>query len=73
MTVMSDIAFKWFITFLTGGLAASWFVYDTINLLRLRGADGGDPLVRDKRFGYVMGLVIGVVGIIGCLRFHGVM
>ena len=73
MNLMSDIAFKWFITFLTGGLAGSWFVYDTINLLRLRGADGRDPLVRDKRFGYLMGLVIGAVGIIGCLRFHGVM
>jgi hypothetical protein len=73
MNLMSDIAFKWFITFLTGGLAATWFVYDSINLLRLRGADRRDPLVRDKRFGYLMGLVIGAVGIIGCLRFHGVM
>jgi len=73
MNVMSDDAFRWFVTFLTGGLAASWLVYDTINILRIRRADGGDPLVRDKRFGYVMGMIIGVVGIIGCLRFHGVM
>ena len=73
MNLMSDIAFKWFITLLTGGLAGTWFVYDAINLMRIRGADGRDPLVRDKRFGYLMGLVIGAVGIIGCLRFHGVM
>ena len=73
MNVMSDDAFRWFVTILTGGLAGTWLVYDTINLLRSRRADGSDPLVRDKRFGYVMGMLIGVVGIIGCLRFHGVM
>lgn len=73
MDIMSDIAFRWFVTILTGGLAASWFIYDAINLLRIRNADGADRLVSDKRFGYVMGMIIGVVGIIGCLRFHGVM
>jgi len=73
MTVMSDEAFRWFVTILTGGLAGTWLVYDTLNLVRSRRADGRDPLVRDKRFGYVMGMLIGLVGIIGCLRFHGVM
>jgi len=73
MNFMSDEAFRWSVTILTGGLAGTWLVYDTINLVRSRRADRRDPLVRDKRFGYVMGMLIGLVGIIGCLRFHGVM
>ena len=69
--LMSPNAFKWFITFLTGGLAGAWFIYDSINLIRTRNADRSDPVVRDKHFGYVIGILIGIVGIVGCLRFHG--
>ncbi len=71
--LMSAGAFKWFLTALTGGLAGSWAIYDTINLIRIRRADRKDPLVRDKIFGYFVGIAIGVIGVIGCLRFHDVM
>jgi hypothetical protein len=70
--VMSPHAFYWFITLLTGIVAGSWAIYDTINLIRTRNYDRKDPVVRDKHFGYVMGIVIGVTGVWGCLRFHGV-
>jgi hypothetical protein len=70
--LMSPYAFKWFLTILTGGLAGSWFIYDTFNLIRIRNADKADPIVRDKIFGYIMGIAIGVVGVLGCLRFHDV-
>lgn len=70
--IMSPTAFKWFLTLLTGGLAGAWLVYDAINLIRTRHLDRSDAVVRDRRFGYVMGIVIGVVGVVGCLRFHGV-
>ena len=35
----------------------------------------GDPTfrVRDKIFGYGMGIIIGALGVLGCLRFHDVM
>jgi hypothetical protein len=74
--LMSPDAFKWFITFLTGGLAGAWVIYDSLNLTRLmRSAtvDRADAVYRDKRFGYVMGIAIGLVGIIGCLLFHDVL
>jgi len=71
--LVSPTVFAWIVTFLTGGLAGTWFVYDTFNLIRVRNADGGDPLIRDRRFGYVMGIVIGLAGVLGCLRFHDVM
>ena len=70
--IMSADAFKWFLTILTGGLAGSWFFYDVYNLFRIRNADKRDPLVRDKIFGYIMGIAIGVVGVLGCLKFHDV-
>jgi len=38
----------------------------------VRHADGRDPLIRDRRFGYFMGMVIGFFGVLGCLRFHDV-
>lgn len=70
--VMSASAFKWFITFLVAGLGGSWLVYDTINLIRFRGLDRSDPVVRDRHFGYVIGILTGAVGVYGCLRYHGV-
>ena len=71
--LVSPIAFKWIVTILTGGLAGSWFFYDSINLIRIRNADSSDPLIRDRRFGYVIGIAIGLAGVLGCLRFHDVM
>ena len=70
--LMSPIAFKWFLTILTGGLAGAWFFYDLYSLIRIRNADKSDPIVRDKIFGYLIGIAIGVVGVLGCLRFHDV-
>ena len=73
MNILSDAQFSWFLTLAVGLLAVAWLVYDVINLVRVRGADGRDPVVSDKRFGYMMGIVIGLVGIIGVLRFRGVL
>ena len=70
--LMSATAFKWFLTILTGGLAGAWFVYDSINLIRTRNLDRSDAVVRDRHFGYVIGIIIGVIGVLGCLKFHGV-
>jgi uncharacterized membrane protein len=73
VNLVSDGAFHAFISVLTGGFAAIWTVHDVIFLARTRGARRGDPLIGDQRFGYVMGIVIGVVGVIGTLRFNGVL
>ncbi|HEU0034631.1 MAG TPA: hypothetical protein VFQ53_28600 [Kofleriaceae bacterium] len=72
MNIVDDTTFKWILTILTGGLAGTWLIYDSISLIRSRNADRRDPLVRDRHFGYVIGILIGVVGVVGCLRFHGV-
>jgi len=73
MNLISADAFKWFLTLTTGIAAGVWFIHDAISLARMRTADRRDPIVGDKRFGYMMGMVIGVIGIVGMLRFQGVL
>lgn len=70
--IVSDVVFKWFITILTGSIAGAWFFYDAFKVVRLIKADKNDPTVHDKRFGYGIGIIIGFIGVWGCLRFHGV-
>ena len=70
--IVSITVFKWLLTILTGGLAGTWFFYDAINLVRLRGKHRRDPSSQDRAFGYVIGVIIGFIGVWGCLRFHGV-
>ena len=70
---IADGTFRWILTFLT--LAASlWAMYDVVKLAKLnaRKPDGRDPLVRDERFGYVMGILIGAFAISGLLLYHDV-
>jgi hypothetical protein len=71
VNVVSDAVFSWFLTFLVGGLSAAWLVYDIRNLTKLRGADARDALVRDRRFGYIVGIVVALIGLVGTARYHG--
>ena len=71
--LMSFDAFKLFISLLTGVVAGLWGVIDLIRFVRLRRADKDDPIVGDKRFGYAIGVMIGVIGVYGVLRYNGVM
>ena len=71
--LMSPTAFKWFISILTAGLAGVWLIYDARNLIVTRNLDRSDAIVRDKHFGFLMGMVIGVIGLYGTLRFHDVL
>ncbi len=54
-------------------IGSFWGVIDAVRLIRLRGADGSDPIVRDKRFGYTIGMFVGAIGYFGILRFNGVL
>jgi len=72
MNLVSDGAFRGVLSALTVG-ASLWAGYDVILLARLRGRGKGDPLVGDQRFGYAMGIAIGLLGLVGTLRFNGVL
>jgi hypothetical protein len=70
MNLVSQNLVTWFVTIVTLSLSVSWLVYDTRNLLRMRGADRKNPLVRDKLFGYAIGILTAIVGIVGVVRYH---
>jgi hypothetical protein len=70
--LVSDSVFRVIITAATGGFSAIWVVHDLLFLSRLRGKDMSDPLIRDQRFGYVMGVIMGLIGVFGMLRYNGV-
>ena len=71
MNIVSETVFRWMITGLTAGVGGTWGVIDGSRLWRLRNA-GPDPLLGDKRFGYGVGVAIGIVAILGCLMFWNV-
>lgn len=68
--LVSHTVFVWFLSLFTGVVAFTWFVYDAIKLFWLRKADGRDPVIHDKRFGYGIGVVIGAIGVLGVLKYH---
>lgn len=69
--LVSAETFRWILTVLAFA-GALWVLYDVVRLAKLRNVDMRDPLVRDKRFGYVIGILLGAFAISGILRFHGV-
>jgi hypothetical protein len=71
--LLSPDAWRWFLILITGLVAGAWLIYDTINLIRTRHLDRSVAANRDKHFGYVMGIVIGIVGVIGTLRYQGLL
>jgi len=71
MNIVSDEVFRWFLTLAVGVVAGIWFVLDTRALFRTRG-QLATPHLHDRRFGYMMGMLIGAVGVIGALRYQHV-
>lgn len=71
MNLIGQHAFGWFLTVCTL-IGSIWALYDVWLLWKLRGGDAKDPVVRDQRFGYAIGIVIGGLALYGTLHFHGV-
>ena len=68
--ILSPRGFEIFLSLAVGVVAGVWLVWDTINLIRARKADGKDAIVRDRRFGYFIGMVIGTIGVLGVLKHY---
>lgn len=68
-TLVSDATFRVLLTLACGGLAAYWVVHDVVFLARLRRAPR-DASFGDQRFGYIMGIVIGIIGVVGAVKFN---
>jgi hypothetical protein len=75
MTELPDGVFRALISLFTGGFAGAWLVHDLLFLARAarhRRAGRRDPILADQMFGYAVGIMIGVIGLVGTLRFNGV-
>ena len=75
MTELPDGVFRALISLCTGGFAGAWLIHDLLLLARAarhRRNGRGDRLLADQMFGYVVGIAIGGVGLVGTLRFNGV-
>ncbi len=68
--LVSDHAFHVWLTIMVGGIGV-WLVWwEVRNLLRLRGKSTADAGVRDQYFGYISGLVIAAIAIVGTLKYN---
>ena len=72
MNIVSDYVFRVFLTAMTAGVGGTWMIIDARRIWRLRDADRSDLLKNDQRFGYGVGVAIGIVAILGCLMFWNV-
>lgn len=66
--LISESAFRWILTILTLA-GCAWALFDIVKFARM--PRGSDP-TGDKRFGFVIGIAVGTLGIAGVLKFHGV-
>jgi hypothetical protein len=67
--IVSHLNYMWFVSLVTGLAAVYWIGIDSVRLRRALSGDRTDPAVKDRIFGSVIGLVVGVVGVIGVLHF----
>lgn len=68
--IVSHDVFIVFITLILVASSVGWAVRDVLFLRRVR-REEPDPVVRrDKIFGALMGMSIGLLGIVGVLRYH---
>jgi hypothetical protein len=73
LKLVSDHAFRIFLSLATAGVGVVWTINELRLMSRLRGKDRADKRVGDQWFGYAIGILIGVIGIVGTLRFNGVL
>lgn len=69
MEIVSDNAFRWFLTLMVGGVGVWLVFFELRNFGKLKGQPAGASR-RDKQFGYAIGLVIALIAILGTLRFN---
>jgi hypothetical protein len=68
--IVSQAAFIWFCTIVTVGIAVPWVFVDLYRLRRTLREDRSRPVVRDRLFGSLVGLAVGVLGVVGMVRYH---
>lgn len=68
--IVSQHVFIWWCTIMTAGVAGSWFFVELFRLNRVLREDLSRPTVRDRLFGSLIGLAVGLIGVLGMVRYH---
>jgi hypothetical protein len=62
-----DLYFQWFVIAMVWAIAAGWAMKDLIAITKRWKYRKEN---HDEIFGYVMGILLGTVGMIGAVKFH---
>ena len=68
--IVSQVAFIWFCTIMSAGVAGAWVIVEVFRLKKVFGEDWSRPIVRDRLFGSLIGLAVGILGVTGAIRYH---
>jgi amino acid permease len=69
-TIVSHTVYDWFLSGLTGLVAAYWIGIDSYRLRKALRMAPRDAAVRDRIFGSSLGIVVGIVGVAGVVMHH---
>ena len=68
--IVSHTLYIWSVTLMAWGLGGSWTIVELVRLRRALAEDRRDPVVRDRIFGSLVGLLICVVGVALATKYH---
>lgn len=68
--IVSQTVFVWFCTVMTVGGAGSWLLVEIYRLTKLLREDRSRPVIRDRLFGTLIGFAVGIIGVVGMIRYH---
>jgi len=68
--IVSQHVFIWWCTVMTVGVAGTWVFVEVFRLRRVLREDLSRPVVRDRLFGSLVGLAVGILGVLGMVRYH---
>jgi hypothetical protein len=65
--LLSHEHFDWFLSAVTGVVAAYWIGIDSYRLWKALRMDRKDLAVRDRIFGSMLGILVGITGVVGVI------
>jgi hypothetical protein len=68
--IVPHLYYVWFVTLVTGVVAAYWIGIDSYRLRKALRGDRSDAAIRDRIFGSIIGIIIGLVGVAGVIMHH---
>lgn len=68
--IVSQTVYDYFLSGITGAVAAYWVAIDTYRLRKALRLQPRDAAARDRIFGSSLGILVGFVGVFGVIMHH---